>query len=283
MRINILVITAAVVTAAAAAACSPGTLPGSPSPILVGGGGARYNGSITYRRLGGNYAISEAPQALNLSLSLRDVNQIVGRFETSESSGSVQGVLNGDMSKGTFDATVLVLTTARQGGTTTTCEGQGQIIGTLSGVNLSWTGGSIAYNNCPGLSLSSQAQAVAVSPIPDSFGGRANLVITVLGGAVVPRGTCPTGVVGFPFTVEMSETAGVNVTFDSRFRIEEQRNSGATTSSELDMPFSNITGGTRRSYGACSPVAGTYQAFFSGSDANGNRVRVASPVITLGP
>lgn len=282
MRINILLV-ASVITAAAAAACSPGTLPGSPSPILVGGGGGRYNGSITYRRLGGNFAISEAPQGLNLSLTLRDVNQIVGRFETSESSGSVQGVLKGDMSNGTFDATVLVLTTARQGGTTTTCEGQGQILGTLSGVNLSWTGGAIAYNNCPGLTISSQAQAVAVSPIPDSFGNRANLVITVLGGAVVPRGTCPAGVAGFPFTVEMSETAGVNVTLDSRFRIEERRGSGVTTSSELDMPFPSITGGTRRSYGACSPVSGTYQAFFSGTDANGNRVRVASPLVTLGP
>jgi hypothetical protein len=77
--------------------------------------------------------------------------------------------------------------------------------------------------------------------------------------------------------------AGVNVTFDSRFRIEERQGSSVTTSSELDMPFSSITGGTRRTYAACSPVAGSYQAFFSGTDANGNRVRVASPVVTLGP
>ncbi len=281
MRINILVVMA-VVTAAAAAACSPGTLPGSPSPVLVGGGGARYNGSITYRRLGGNFSISEASQTLNLSLALRDVNQITGRFETAESSGSVQGVLRGDLSNGTFDATVLVLTTARQGGGTTTCEGLGQIIGTLSGVNLSWTGGSITYDNCPGLTVSSQAQAVAVSPIPDTFGSRANVVITVLGGAIVPRGSCQSGVAGYPFTVELSETAGVNVTFDPRFRIEERRNPGGTTSNELDMPFSDMTGGSRRTYTACSPVSGTYQAFFSGTDANGNRIRVASPLITLG-
>jgi hypothetical protein len=281
MRFNNLVI--AVVTAAAAAACSPGTLPGSPSPTLQLGGGARYNGTITYRRLGGAFAISEAPQGLNLSLAVRDVDQIVGRFEATESTGSVQGVLTGDLSKGTFDATVLVQTIARQGGTTTTCEGQGQVIGTLSGVNLAWTGGSITYDNCPGLSISSQAQAVAVSPIPDSFGGRANMVITVLGGAVVPRGTCANGVAGFPFTVEMSETAGIAITFDSRFRVEERRNSGSTTSSVLDMPFTTIGGGTRRSYAACSPTSGTYQAFFSGTDANGNRVRVASPLVTLGP
>jgi hypothetical protein len=49
------------------------------------------------------------------------------------------------------------------------------------------------------------------------------------------------------------------------------------------MPISGITGGTRRTFATCSPVAGTYQAFFSGTDASGNRIRVASPVITLAP
>jgi len=272
-----------VLMAAAAAACSPGTLPGSPSPILVGGGGGKYNGSITYRRLGGNFAITEAAQALTLSLALRDVNQIVGRFETSESSGTVQGVLSGDMSNGSFDATVLIVTAARQGGATSNCEGRGEIRGILSGLNLTWTGGSIAYDNCPGLTISSQAQAVAVSPIPDLSPTRANLVITVLGGADVRRGTCPSGIAGYPFTVEMSETAGVNLTFDSQFRIEERRNTGAMSSNTLDMPFGSLAGGTRRTYATCSPVAGTYQAFFSGTDASGNRVRVASPVVTLTP
>jgi len=280
MRLNTLVVT--VLLAAAVPACSPGTLPGSPSPVLVGGGGGRYNGSITYRRLGGNYTVAEGSQRLDLSLVLRDVNQITGRFESGESSGSVQGVLSGDMSNGTFDATVLVLTAARQGGATTTCEGRGQITGTLTGVNLSWTGGSLVYDNCPGLSISSQAQAVAISPIPAAFGSRANVVITVLGGAVVPRGTCPSGATGYPFTVEMSETAGVNVTFDATFRVEERQNGGAT-SNELDMPFAGISGGTRRTYAACRTGGGTYQAFFSGTDANGNRFRVASPLITLGP
>lgn len=272
-----------VVVAAAAAACSPGTLPGSPSPILVGGGGGKYNGSITYRRLGGNYTIAEAAQPLTLSLSLRDVNQITGRFETSESSGTVQGVLTGDLSNGSFDVTMLVVTTARQGGTTSSCEGRGQVTGILSGLNLTWTVGSIAYDNCPGLRVSSQAAAVAVSPIPDVSPAQASLVITVLGGATVRQGTCATGITGYPFIVEMSETAGVSITFDSRFRIEERHGSGGVSSNELDMPFTTISGGTRRTYQACSPIPGTYQAFFSGTDARGNRIRVASPVVTLTP
>jgi hypothetical protein len=279
---HMLVVVTALITAAAAVACSPGTLPGSPSPVLVGGGGGRYNGSITYRRLGGTYAITEASQRLDLSLVLRDVNQISGRFESGETSGTLHGTLRGDMANGTFDVTVLVQTAARQGSATTTCEGRGQITGTLSGVNLSWTGGSIAYGNCPGLSISSDARAVAVSPIPATSGTRANVVITVLGGAIVPRGTCATGTAGYPFTVEVSETSGVNVTFDATFRVEERRSAGGTSSTELDTPFLGLTGGSRRTYSACSPVAGTYQAFFSGTDASGNRIRVASPIVILG-
>ena len=42
-------------------------------------------------------------------------------------------------------------------------------------------------------------------------------------------------------------------------------------------------GGGRRSYSVCSPTAGTYQAFFSGVDANGNGLRVSSPVVTFAP
>jgi hypothetical protein len=282
MRHTLLVLTAFAI-AASAAACSPGTLPGSPSPVLIGGGGGRYNGSITFRRVGGSYTISEATQQLDLSLVLRDVNQITGSFQSGESTGTVQGVLAGDMANGTLDATVLVQSIARQGGAQTTCEGRGQITVTLSGVNLSWTGGSLAYDNCPGLTASSDVRAVAVSPIPGTFGTRSNVVITVLGGATVPRGTCPSGIAGYPFTVEMSETAGVNITFDATFRVEERRNAGGTSSNELDMPFSSLNGGSRRTYTACSPLAGTYQAFFSGTDANGNRIRVASPVVTLGP
>jgi len=276
-----LIVTAAVVTGAAG--CSPGTLPGSPSPLAVGGGGGRYNGSITYRRLGGNYAISEVTQALNLSLVVREANQITGRFESGNSSGSLIGILRGDLGSGTFEATVLVLTPASQGAATVTCEGRGQVTGTLSGRNLSWTSGSTTYDNCAGLSTASQALAVAVSPIPGEFGGRANVVITVVGGPGVARGTCAGGASGFPFTVEMKETLGIDVTFDSTFVAEERRGAGIVTSNTLDMPFTDLKGGNRRTYGVCSPVAGTYQAFFSGSDANGNRVQAASPIVTMGP
>jgi hypothetical protein len=81
----------------------------------------------------------------------------------------------------------------------------------------------------------------------------------------------------------MAETAGIDVTFDSSFLVEERRNFGAPTSSAPDMPFRDMTGGTRRSYEACSSTPGTYQASFSGSDANGNRFRVGTPLVTFAP
>src|SRR5258705_13598990 len=136
---------------------------------------------------------------------------------------------------------------------------------------------------CPGCTTSSQTRAVAVSPIPDASPNRGSLVSTVLGGATVQRGTCASGIAGYPFTVEMSETAGVNVSFDSQFRIEERRNTGVGSSTTLDMPISGITGGTRRTFATCSPVAGTYQAVFSGTDPSGNPISVASPVVKLVP
>jgi len=281
MTMREIVVAAAVL--AGVAACSPGTLPGSPTPILSGGGGARYNGSIVYRRLAGNFAITEASQTINLSLVVRDANQIVGRFESGNGTGTISGQLTGDLANGTLDATMLVLTTATQVMGQTVCEGRGQIAGRMSGRDLTFSTPSITYDNCPGLTVTSQAQAIAVSPIPGEFGSLANVVITVLGGTTVPRGTCAGGGAGFPFTVEMAETSGVNVTFDSRFVVEERRNFGVATSTSLDMPFTALDGGSRRTYGACSPVPGTYQAFFSGSDANGNRIRVASPVVTFAP
>ena len=268
---------------AGATACSPGALPGSPSPILVGGGGGRYNGSINYRRLAGNYTVSEATQSLILSLVLRAGSEITGRIETGATSGTLQGTLSGDLANGTFRATILVSTAATQGATTTACEGRGDITGTLSGVNLSWNGGTITYDNCPGLSTTSSAQAVAVSPIPASSGGRANVVITIPGGTSVSRSACATGILGYPFTVEIAETSGIKVTFDSTFTIEERRNFGALTRTDPDMPFTDLQGGARRTYSACSQTPGTYQAFFSGNDANGNRVRVATPLVTMGP
>jgi hypothetical protein len=280
MRANVSVLVAVM---GATLGCSPGTLPGSPSPIAVGGGGARYNGSVVYRRTGGNFAISEASQTLNLSLVVRDANQITGRFESSSGTGTLTGVLAGDLAGGTFDATILVLTLATQVTGQTSCEGRGQVIGTLAGRNLTWRASSITYDNCPGLSVVSDAQALAVSPIPGDVGTSANVAITVLGGANVPRATCEGGGAGYPFTVEMAETRGVDVTLDSTFMVEQRRNFGEVSSTVLDMPFTDLAGGSRRTYSVCSPVTGTYQAFFSGTDANGNRIRISSPVVTFLP
>jgi hypothetical protein len=82
----------------------------------------------------------------------------------------------------------------------------------------------------------------------------------------------------------MIETAGIVVTFDSTFLVEEHRNfSAAGTTSVLDMPFTQLTGGARRLYEACSSAAGTYQAFFSGTDASGARLLMASPLVTFVP
>jgi hypothetical protein len=123
---------------------------------------------------------------------------------------------------------------------------------------------------------------VAVSPIPGAATNRANVVISIVGGTRVAAGLCPGGIPGFPFTVEIAETAGVNVTLDKTFTAEERRTTGTVSVTTVDMPFTDLQGGTRRTYGACSLVAGTYQAFISGVDAIGNRMRAASPLVTLG-
>lgn len=270
------------IAAFAAAACSPGTLPGSPTPITAAGGGARYNGTITVRRIAGNYTLSEASQALTLSLTARGPDQIDGRFESGASTGSITGVLDGNLAGGTFQATVLISTPAQQAGAPVMCEGRGSVSGTLSGVNLTWTANAITYDNCSGLTTSSQAQAVATSPIPGSASTRASVVVAILGGTQVAAGTCPGGSAGYPFTVEIIETSGLDVTFDSTFMVEERRAASGLSTTTLDMPFTDLRGGSRRTYGACSPVPGTYQAFFRGTDAGGNVLRVASPVVVLG-
>ena len=270
------------VTLAAATACSPGTLPGTPSELTVGGGGARYNGTITTRRVGGNYTLNEAGQALTLSLTLGGTDQMNGRIDSAGSFGTLTGTITGNLASGSFQATILIPTAALQGGTTTLCEGRGDVTGTLSGVNLTWTSPALTYDNCPGLTTSSQAQAVAVSPIPGAAVNRANVVISIVGGTRVAPGICPGGVPGFPFTVEIAETAGVNVTLDKTFTAEERRTTGTVSVTAVDMPFTDLQGGARRTYGACSLVAGTYQAFISGIDAIGNRMRAASPLVTLG-
>jgi hypothetical protein len=266
----------------AATACSPGTLPGTPSALTVGGGGARYNGTLTTRRIGGNYSISELAQALTLSLTVRGADQITGRIDAITNTGSLTGTLTGSLALGSFQATMLVSTTAQQGAATTTCEGRGDVSGTLSGLNLTLTSTSVTYDNCPGLTTSSQAQAVAISPIPGAPINRANVVISIIGGAHVARGTCAGGIPGYPFTVEIAETTGVDVTLDPTFVAEERRGGGGVSTSTQDMPFTDLPGGTRRTYDVCSPTTGTYQAFITGTDAGGTRIRTASPLVTLG-
>ena len=261
-------------------ACSPGTLPGSPSAVTVGGGAARYNGTITTRRVAGNYSIVEGTQALSLSLTIRGTDQIQGRADTGGNAGSLTGTITGNLASGTFQATLLITTPAQQGGVSTACEGRGDVTGTLAGLNLVLNALSVTYANCSGLTTSSQAQAVAVSPIPGSNPNRANVVISIIGGASVARGTCVGGVPGFPFTVEIAETNGINVTLDPTF-VAEERRGGATTSTTLDLPFTDLPGGTRRTYDVCTLTTGTYQAFISGTDGGGNRVRTASPVVTF--
>jgi hypothetical protein len=265
-----------------AAACSPGTLPGTPSALTVGGGGARYNGQITTRRISGAYTINELAQGLTLSLTVRGADQISGRIDAGGNAGTLTGTLSGNLASGTFQATLLIPTSAQQGGTSTVCDGRGDVTGTLSGLNLTLTSTSITYDNCPGLTTNSQAQAIAVSPIPGVTTNRANVVVSILGGARVALGICPGGLPGFPFTVEIAETVGIDVTLDSTFVAEERRGGGAVSVNTLDMPFTDLQGGTRRTYGACSLAAGTYQAFLSGTDANGNRIRAASPLVSLG-
>lgn len=270
----------AVVVLAGAMGCSQGILPGAPSPISIGGGGGRYNGTVIYRRARpAIYSVTESAQTLSLSLTMQGVNQIFGRFQSGESSGTLSGTVNGTLASGTFEATVLVSSAAQQAGARVTCDGRGQINGAFNGVTVTWGSGGIVYENCPGLEVTSNAQAVAVSPIPGELGNLANVVITILGGSTVMRSTCPGGVPGYPFTVEMAERAGIDVTFDPTFTAED----ASRNPTVLDMPFIDLPGGGRRTYSVCSPASGTYQAFFNGTDANGNRVRVSSPVVTFAP
>jgi hypothetical protein len=265
-----------------AAACSPGTLPESPSVVSVGGGGARYNGTMTTRRIAGNYSIVEGTQTLSLSLTIRGTDQIQGRIDSGGNAGSLTGTITGNLASGSFQATLLIVTPAQQGGAAISCEGRGDVTGTLAGLNLTLTATSVTYGNCPGLTTSSQAQAVAVSPIPGSTPNRANVVISVIGSTHVAAGTCPSGAQGFPFTVEIAETNGINVTLDSTFVAEETHGGGGKTTTTSDMPFTDLLGGTRRTFNVCSLTAGTYQSFISGTDAGGTRIQAASPVVTFG-
>lgn len=287
---------AAVAVASVIAACSPGSLPGSPSRIEFGGGGGRYDGTLSYRRIGGDFLINESPQSMSMSLVLAAADQFTAQFQTAAgSTGSLQGLLTGALNNGTFRATLLATVPADSPVGTlglgpqeffrpraaVTCEGRGEVTGSFSGLNVTWTIGAINYTNCR-LITSSEAQATAVSPIPQAPPNRANVVLTIFPATTIRQGTCPNGRSGFPFTVEIAETNGVRVTLADTILVEEQRGAQVVRTERVDNPFTTLQGGEKRRYSACSPFSGTYQAFFSGRDANGNTVRFSSPVITFG-
>lgn len=285
---------AASVLGAMSLSCSPGTLPGAPSRVEFGGGGGRYDGRISYRRLGGNFILDESLQEMTLSLQLTTSDQFSASFRSPNSQGTLVGTLNGALNNGTFRATVLVSVNATQGtasspgsplashGGAHACEGRGEAAGTFSGPNLTWTIGSITYTNCPGLTTSSQADARAVSPVPAPQPLRANVVITIGPSTTIRRGTCFDGSSGFPFVAEVAETAGVSVTFDRTIIVEERREGSPTVqTSQLDNPLTTLPGGERRRFAGCGTAPGTYQAFLTGRDANGNAVRAAAPLLTF--
>jgi len=266
-----------------AAGCSPGALPGSPSPIGAVGGAARYDGTLTFQRVSGGFQLNAAARKLDLSIVLGTGDQLSGRFAAGDTTGTLLASLDGTMSSGHFQGTILVSTPATAGGATSICEGRGQVSGEFSGRNVSWTASDIRYDNCPGLLVGSQAQAIAVSPVPGAFGGGANVVVSVLPGANVREGRCPAGGSGWAFTVLVAENAGIDVRLDPAFAVEQRPATGPAIRTTFDTPFTVLAGGARREYEVCAPLAGTYQAFFSGTDARGNRVRFASPVVSLLP
>jgi hypothetical protein len=261
--------------------CSQGALPGSPSPLNAVGGAARYRGTLTYTRLAGGFSIDPPRQQLDLSIVLGAGDQLSGRFEAAGSTGTLQGVMNGTLSSGSFTATLLVSTEAAGPGGQTLCEGSGQVIGAFAGRDVTWRASDVTYDNCPGLVARSEAEGAAYSPVPGTYAARANVVVSVLPSTVVQRGTCPGSAAGWPFTVAVSETSGIDVQIDSTFTIEERNASGAPSRSVVETPFRSLAGGGRREYQVCAPAAGTYQAFFAGTDTRGNRVRFASPLVRL--
>ena len=292
-------ILAAALAAICVASCSPGSLPGSPSPILSGGGGGRYDGTVSYRRIGGNALIDESSQRMTMSLALSGADQFTAQFDSSGGSrGSVQGRLVGALNNGTFQATILVTVPITAGAaaiasapfafrpladTGPVCEGRGEATGSFNGLNFTWTIGTITYSNCS-LVTSSQAAATAVSPIPQTqtpAATRANVVITIYPGTTLSRGTCPDGKSGYAFTVEIAETAGVAVTLDDTVIVEERRGGQVVSAHREDYPFPSLGAGEKRRYSGCNQDPGTYQVFFTGKDARGNSIRFSSPLITF--
>lgn len=263
--------------------CSRGSLPGSPSPLGSVGGAARYDGTLTYTRVSGGFQIDTGTRRLDLSIVLGTGDDLSGRFQAGDTSGSVLAALDGTMSAGRFEGTILVTTPAAAGGASAVCEGSGRVSGDFSGRNVAWRASDITYDNCPGLVVGSQAQATAVSPVPGTVDGRANVVVTVRPSTLVRAGTCTNGTSGWPFTVIAAENAGIGLTFDNTFIVEERPVGGPTTRRSVDTPFTALAGGAQREHQVCARAPGTYQAFFSGHDSRGNRLRFASPVVTLLP
>ena len=263
--------------------CSRGALPGSPTPVGSIGGAARYRGTLTYTRVNGGFAIEPPRQRLDLSIVLGAGDQLSGRFEADGSTGSLQGVVRGTLSAGSFSATLLLSTQATGAAGGRVCEGAAQVSGEFSGRDVTWRASEVMYDNCPGLTARSEADAEAISPVPAIYPGRATVAVTVLPSASIARSTCNSGSPGWPFTVVAAESGGIDVQLDSTFTVEEQSASGMPSRSVVETPFRTLAGGSQREYAVCAPSAGTYQAFFAGSDTRGNRVRFATPVITLVP
>jgi hypothetical protein len=218
-----------------------------------------------------------------MSIVLGAGDQLSGHFEAGETTGTLQASLDGSMSSGHFRGTLLVSTPAAAGGASSVCEGTGDVSGDFSGRDMVWSASEIVYHNCPGLVVGSQAQGYAVSPVPGSSRGAANVVVTVLPSTSVRAGGCAAGGSGWPFTVVAAENAGIDVRLDPTFMVEERPAAGLPTRSTVTTPFTALAGGARREYAVCATVPGTYQAFFSGVDARGNRVRFASPLVNLLP
>lgn len=274
-------------TLGCAASCARGSLPASPTAFTAGGGG-RYNGTMTFQRQAGTLQVDGSVRPLDMSVVVANLTQLSGHFAAGNASGTLQGTLAGNLLSGSFQGTTLLSVAVTEGTTQRTCDGRGDMSGTFNGLRVDWQITRTTYANCAGLNVTSAGQGVSISPIPEALTAHANVVVTVEPGNTIPAGAACAGTSatskGWRFTVIVAETAGVSVTLDSTF-IGEQRTPGSSvpTSTTLDTPFRTLEGGSRRTYDGCSPQAGTYQAFFSGVDATGTRVRFVSPLVTLLP
>lgn len=274
-------------TLGCAATCARGSLPASPTAFTAGGGG-RYNGTMTFQRQAGTLQVDGAVRPLDMSVVVANQTQLSGHFTAGNASGTLQGTLAGNLLSGSFQGTTLLSVAVTEGATQRTCDGRGDMSGTFNGLNVNWQITRTSYDNCAGLNVTSAGQAVSISPIPETQPAHANVVVTVEPGNTIAAGAACPGTSatskGWRFTVIVAETSGVSVTLDSTF-IGEQRTPGssAVSSTTLDTPFRTLDGGSRRTYDGCSPQSGTYQAFFSGVDATGAKVRFVSPLVTLTP